>query len=157
VLDPDSSGLVFVGPTTSIRTLTVAADLGWSGNNAAATTAWLRLLRSATVLESLSVAVPLSSGHFEILREVLRTYNFTLRHVGLRQRAPPGRQQAVDRIVRRNGQIRLDYERAVEYARALETRRLLPEAIARFNKFPALVLRFLRHNAGIFTASQVPV
>jgi hypothetical protein len=151
VLDADCLGPILADPatTSSIRTLTVGSDRAGTGRNA---TAWLHLLRTCVHLESLTIAVPMSPTQFEMLLEVLRTYNFTLQHVALGRWAPPARQQAVDRIVRRNGRIRLDYERAIEHAERLKARRLFPEAIAQLYEFPTLVRRFLRQNADAFGA-----
>jgi hypothetical protein len=151
VLDAECLGPILAGPatTSSIRTLTVGSDHGWTD---IAATDWLHLLRTCVRLESLTAAVPMSPAQFETLVEALRTYNFTLQHVGLGRQADPGRQQAVDRIVRRNERIRLDYERAIEHAERLKARRLFPEAIALLNEFPTLVRRFLRQNADAFGA-----
>jgi hypothetical protein len=83
VLDADCLGPVLAGPT-SIRALTVASDQGGTGQADAAETAdWLPLLRTCEVLENLTIAVPLFPDQAETLLEALRTYNFTLQHVGL--------------------------------------------------------------------------
>jgi hypothetical protein len=130
-----------LGGTSSIRDLELSALC----LDEASFSELVQLLRTNCRLEDLRLEDWDSSvDHlYDDFLDLVRTYNFTIRSLGLRCGS-----REVSATLQRNGRVRDDYRRAVTAASAAAIERLGlgPEAIGRFGAFPTLIYRYLRWN-----------
>lgn len=85
----------------------------------------------------------------------MHTYNFTLRRLVLPHVVEHEQQLVIDSVVESIGRVRQDYQRLQhEWAPHVGQHKVLPEAMARINRFPTLLHRLLREpgNAAILSS-----